>query len=67
MITEELINRGIASSIGGFVITPLMGLAITVLIGVFFFVLCVRKFNRADFSTIKVTTGMRCSGSPAKR
>lgn len=65
LTTEEMVNQGIAFSIGGFVITPLIGLAITVLIGVFFFILCVHKFNRADFSSIKVSTGMR-GGAPAR-
>ena len=65
--TKELIEQGMAFSIGGFVITPLMGLAITILIGAFFFVLCVRKFDRADFSTIKVAAGMRGGGSAARR
>ncbi|WP_425756937.1 ABC transporter permease [Ihubacter sp. rT4E-8] len=64
--TEELVRQGIAFDLGGFVITPLIGLVITILIGAFFFVLCVRKFNRADFSTIKVATGMRGGGAPAK-
>ena len=36
----ELLEQGMAFAIGGFVITPIMGLAITVLIGAFFFVLC---------------------------
>ncbi len=67
LTVEELVEQGIAFSIGGFVITPLMGLAITILIGVFFFVLCVRKFNRANFSTIKVAAGMRGGGAPARR
>lgn len=67
LTTEELVEQGMAFSIGGFVIKPLMGLAITVLIGAFFFVLCVRKFNRADFSTIKVAAGMRGGGAPARR
>lgn len=67
LTTEELAEQGMAFLIGGFVITPLMGLAITVLIGTFFFVLCVRKFNRADFSTIKVAAGMRGGGAPARR
>lgn len=67
LTTEELVKQGMAFSIGGFVITPLMGLAITVLIGTFFFVLCVHKFNRTDFSTIKVATGMRGGGAPARR
>lgn len=62
----ELVEQGMAFSIGGFVITPLMGLMITVLIGAVFFVLCVRKFDRADFSTIKVATGMRGGGAPAR-
>ena len=42
------------------------GLAITVLIGAFFFVLCIRKFNQADFSTVKIATGMRGGGAPAR-
>ncbi len=65
LTTEELVKQGMAFDLGGFVITPLIGLAITILIGTFFFVLCVRKFNRADFSTIKVATGMR-GGAPTK-
>ena len=67
LTTEELVEQGMAFSVSGFVITPLMGLAITILIGTFFFVLCVRKFNRADFSTIKVVVGMRGGGAPARR
>ncbi len=65
--TEELVEQGMAFDLGGFVITPLMGLAITLLIGAFFFVLCVRKFDRADFSTIKVAAGMRGGGAAARR
>ncbi|WP_300416216.1 ABC transporter permease [uncultured Oscillibacter sp.] len=57
---QELVGQGMAFSIGGFVITPLMGLAITLLIGAFFFVLCVR-------STIKVAVGMRGGGAAARR
>lgn len=56
-----------AFDLGGFVITPLMGLAITILIGAFFFALCVRKFDRADFSTIKVAVGMRGGEAAARR
>ena len=65
--TRELVEQGMAFDLGGFVITPLMGLAITLLIGAFFFALCVRKFDRADFSTIKVATGMRGGGVAARR
>lgn len=67
LTTEELIEQGMAFSIEGFVITPLIGLAITILIGAFFFGVCVRKFNRADFSNIKVAAGMRGGGAPARR
>jgi len=62
LTTMELLEQGMAFAIGGFVITPIMGLVITVLIGVFFFVLCIRKFNQADFSTVKMATGMRGGG-----
>lgn len=48
MTTEELVQQGMAFSIGNCVITPLMGLAITVLIGAFFFTMCAVKFNKAD-------------------
>lgn len=65
--TRELVAQGMAFDLGGFVITPLMGLAITILIGTFFFVLCVRKFDRADFSTIKVAAGMRGGGAATRR
>lgn len=64
MTTEELVQQGMAFSIGGFVITPLMGLAITVLIGAFFFTMCVVKFNKADFSTIKIAKNPHGGGAP---
>lgn len=64
MTTEGLVQQGMAFSIGGFVITPLMGLVITVLIGAFFFTMCVIKFNKADFSTIKVAKGIQGGGAP---
>ncbi len=65
--TKELVGQGMAFDLGGSIITPLMGLAITILIGAFFTVLCVRKFDRADFSTIKVAAGMRGGGAAAGR
>ena len=64
MTTEELIQQGMAFSIGEFVITPLMGLMITLLIGAFFFCLRVAKFSRADFSTIKIARNMQGGGAP---
>lgn len=62
LTTGELVVQGTAFDLGGFVITPLMGLMITLLIGGFFFTLCVRKFDRADFSTIKVAARMQGGG-----
>ena len=64
MTMEELIQQGMAFSIGEFVITPLMGLVITLLIGAFFFTMCVAKFSRADFSTIKIARNMQGGGAP---
>ena len=64
MSIEELVNEGIAFNINGFVITPLMGLIFTILIGVFFFAICVTKFNKADFSTVKIAKVMR-GGAPS--
>ena len=58
----ELVEQGMAFAIGGFVITPWMGLAITALIGGVFFTLCVVKFNQADFSTIKVARAVQGGG-----
>lgn len=66
LTTTELLEQGMAFAIGGFVITPIMGLAITISIGVFFFALCIRKFNQADFSTVKIATGMRGGGAPTR-
>lgn len=64
MSMEELVKEGIAFNINGFVITPLMGLIFTILIGVFFFTICVSKFNKADFSTVKIAKVMR-GGAPS--
>ena len=66
LTTMELLEQGMAFAVNGFVITPIMGLAVTVLIGAFFFVLCVRKFNQADFSTVKIAAGMRGGGAPTR-
>lgn len=52
--TSEQVKEGIAFLIHGFVITPFMGLLLIVAIGIFFVQLCIRKFNAADFSTVKV-------------
>lgn len=49
MSSAELVREGMAFNIYGFIITPVMGLMITVLIGTAFFALSVGKFNQADF------------------
>lgn len=66
MSTAELLKQGMAFSINGFVITPILGLLITIAIGAVFFALCVRKFSQADFSTVKIATTMRGGGAPKK-
>lgn len=50
----ELVKQGVAYNVHGFIITPQMGLLFIVLIGFVFFLLCVNKFNKADFSNVKV-------------
>ena len=64
MSSAELVREGMAFDIYGFIITPVMGLMITVLIGTVFFALSVGKFNQADFSTVKVARAMRGGGAP---
>ncbi len=63
MTAAELVNEGIAFQIGSFTIKPVMGLLITVLIGAFFFAICVIKFNKADFSTVKIAKNVRGGGA----
>lgn len=50
----ELVKQGIAFDINGFIITPILGFCAIVLIGLVFFSLCVHKFNKADFSNVKL-------------
>jgi ABC-2 type transport system permease protein len=50
----SLLQAGVAFNIGGFIVTPLIALAIVASIGALFFGLCVRQFNKADFSRVKV-------------
>lgn len=64
MDSAELVREGMAFQIHSFVITPAMGLMVTVLIGAVFFALSVGKFNQADFSTVKVARAMRGGGAP---
>lgn len=52
--TAALVREGVAYNIHGFLITPGLGLLITLLIGLVFLFLCVRQFDKADFSNVKV-------------
>jgi ABC-2 type transport system permease protein len=54
MTDAAMLHNGIAFDIGGFIVTPQIALAIVVLIGILFFSLCVQRFNRADFSQVRV-------------
>lgn len=65
MTSQELVKQGMTFSLNGFVSTPQMGLGITVLIGTVFLVLCVRKSDKADFSTVRVPNSRRGAGVPA--
>jgi ABC-2 type transport system permease protein len=52
---DRLIKEGVAFDIHGFIITPYLGLIIVLIIGIIFFILCVKQFNKADFSKVKVS------------
>jgi ABC-2 type transport system permease protein len=54
MTEAAMLQNGIAFDIGGFIVTPPLALTMVVLIGILFFVLCVQRFSRADFSQVKV-------------
>lgn len=54
MTTAALIKSGVAFNVQGFVIMPHMGFIITALLFLILFLLCVRQFNKADFSSVKV-------------
>ncbi len=48
----ELVKEGVAISINGFIVTPLMSFLIIVLIGVIFVILATNSFVRTDFSRL---------------
>lgn len=56
---SDLIKQGVVFDVHGVMITPLFGLLTTALIGAFFLFLCVRKFEKADFSNVKVARPSR--------
>lgn len=53
LTSAALVKAGVAFDIGGFVITPDLGLLAILVIGVIFFLLCVSRFSKADFSNVK--------------
>jgi len=53
MSTAALIKAGVVFDINGFLITPLFSLLFIAVLCVLFFVLCVNRFNSADFSRVK--------------
>lgn len=50
--SAQLVKEGVAFSIHGFVIMPLLGFFLIIVIGLIFFMLCVWKFEKADFSVV---------------
>ena len=52
---DMLLKEGVAFDIHGFIVTPYLGLTIVFIIGIIFFILCVNRFNKADFSEVKVS------------
>jgi len=52
--TTELVKAGVAFNIHGFIISPLLSLLLITALCTLFFVLCVNRFNSADFSKVKI-------------
>jgi ABC-2 type transport system permease protein len=55
LTVADLLKQGVAFQLGGLVITPQIALLIIVAMSTLFFGLCVRQFNRADFSRVKAS------------
>ena len=54
MSSDALVKAGVAFNVNGFIIMPYMGLLIILIMGLLFFTLCVKQFNKADFTNVKV-------------
>ena len=54
MSSAALVKAGVAFNVNGFIIMPYMGLIIILTMGLLFFTLCVKQFNKSDFSNVKV-------------
>lgn len=53
LTSAALVKAGVAFDIYGFVITPALGLLAILAICLIFFLLCVNRFSKADFSNVK--------------
>ena len=49
---EELVNQGLAIEIHGFIVTPIMSLAVIMAIGFIFLILSTNSFVKTDFSRV---------------
>ena len=54
-----LVKEGIAFSFRGHILTPAAGFLFVLLFAIVFFFLCVRKFESADFSSVRTVSGHR--------
>jgi ABC-2 type transport system permease protein len=54
MPSDVLVKSGVAFSLNGFIITPIMSLFMIVVMCTLFFSLCVSRFKSADFSSVKI-------------
>jgi ABC-2 type transport system permease protein len=54
MPTAAVVKAGVAFSINGFIITPLVSALIILIMCVIFVALCVNRFNSADFSRVRI-------------
>lgn len=52
--SDALVKAGVAFNINGFIIMPALSLLIILTMCVIFFTLCVKRFNSADFSRVKI-------------
>jgi ABC-2 type transport system permease protein len=54
---ETLVKTGVAFDFHGFIICPYLGLCIMIVMGLVFLALAIRRFDRADFSSVRVFKG----------
>ena len=54
MPLADVVKAGVAFNVNGFIITPVISILIILVMCSIFFSLCVKRFNTADFSRVKV-------------